>query len=252
MGVDITAPRKRIDVGGGQVEVDSDGNLKAREDPLVVYGADLELPLFTGLLWDVTPYADYNHIVGHGTGGHFGMVTRVALPFAVETDLIARAEFRIFQSEYIPTYFDTFYEIERFRFPDLADPSTKRDAIDEQSAAKGWFGELRWVVPNLVEVSASYEDSDKNQNDSLDAYVQFTAVEWLRLRAHYHKRNITDYERVFSFDDQTFLSAHLLFKIYSGLYADVSFTRTWVFDEDDQRFRPVDVYSPGIMFIVEF
>ena len=74
----------------------------------------------------------------------------------------------------------------------------------------------------------------------------------LRLRAHYHKRNITDYERVFSFDDQTFLSAHLLFKIYSGLYADVSFTRTWVFDEDDQRFRPVDVYSPGIMFIVEF
>ncbi len=251
VAVDFRAPGK-LRTLAGIPQLDDEVNFRTSNERVLIYGADLELPILETPIWDFTPYVDYNWIQDHGSGGHFGAIFGLTLPFAFEADLTARLEYRAFQSEYIGTYFDAFYEIERFRYPDLASATTKEQFLDEQGSAQGYMAELRFTIPEMFEIAGSWEDMDGQRNDRLDLFAQFTAFEWLKIRAHYHKRNVGGYEDIASFDDQTFLSAQVLVRIWSGLWADVGFDRTWIMDDGDRRFVPVDAWSLGAMWVISF
>lgn len=250
--VDRDAPQRLDFLPDGRVEVDDDGNLEYEGEPLYAVGVDIEVPLFENWLFRLTPYADLNYIVDFGSGEHLGAEIVFDIDFIVPFELSGRAEYRFFQAEYLPTYFDTFYEIDRYRYPDLDSPTTKRQALGEADEIHGVFAEARLRIPRWAQAYVAYEVYEDEELSQFAAGVEVSGFDFVKVRVRYVKREVEKGEDILDYDDHTFLRAELLVRLYDFLYLSFEYTRTWRVDTDTGEYEPVDSYEPGVVFVVSF
>lgn len=252
LAIDRNAPDKLELERDGTFQQNSDDELRASREQLIIYGADIELPVFNNAWLAVIPYADQNFINNHGNGFHIGVLNRIRLPLHIPAHMQVRGEWRRFTKEYIPTYFDAFYEFERFHHPNVDSPTTKFQNIRTADVKTGYLFELSVHVANMLHVGGVYEENDASFTNRADLYASFTGLDWLILRAHYQKRGFSDPLDVADFNEQSFLSAQALVQIYSFLYADLRWTRYWEVDESTGRFEAVDVIEPSLALIFQW
>jgi hypothetical protein len=91
---------------------DGAGNLQFTTAPVTVVGGNLEYIYAFGAQIKAELHADWNWITGHGMGGH-GQVWFVYNHPEGSYTVRAQGEFRFVQRNYLPTYFDSYYEISR-------------------------------------------------------------------------------------------------------------------------------------------
>ncbi len=93
---------------------DQSGNFKIVKDggALTILGLDIGLPIIKSSVTTITLYLDYNKIINFGSG----VATGVKFDFeGMELlSISARLERRFNNGKYLPSYFNSFYEIERF------------------------------------------------------------------------------------------------------------------------------------------
>lgn len=252
LAMDRRAPDKLRFRGDGRFSFNGDDEARASREQLSIFGVDLELPIINNSWVSLVPYADQNFISSYGNGLHAGVMAHLRLPIHIPTTVRVRGEYRRFQDEYLPTYFDAFYEFERYHYPRTDSFTTKFQNIRLASERNGFLGELAFDFARSLQVGAIYEQSQGKLSNRLDAYVAFTGLDWLLLRVHYQKRGFTELDEIGDWDEQTFLSAQALVQIYGYLYADLRWTRYWELDQASGRYRAIDVIDPSLALIVQF
>jgi hypothetical protein len=238
-----------------------------RQKAATVLGGDLEFKVLN-LEWiNLTPYLDLNGIIDGGFGLHAGLMTNFHIP-VIDLGLQTRVEYRWMERGYIPSYFDSFYEIQKFNYPFKDELGTfgppgrevrdrpKRRVVEELSAQggkglHGYYAELSLNVNNWVVVGASYDDYDGPWNSNLRMYLTVPAFDFLKFGAYYYRHNFEGAGDAFAFDEKSLFLAEVRYQIISFLYVIGQYWRVWRLDENPASssygdYVPVDDWSIGV------
>lgn len=233
------------------------GKFKAINDEgaVSVIGFDIGLPVVrtSMLTWNL--YFDYVKMLNYGSGGALG--TSLNFTGLGLVNLQAKLERRFNGDGYIPSYFNSMYEIERFNYnPTTAFVSSKVQTLKASaSLGDGFFGELLVSVLGYVNIIGSYQRLDKHPDSGilhLSTNVTPEDAPYI-LRAGYDKRYIKDEKDIFTLDDRSYLYAEVGYKPVS--YLIVSMVYHWTFtplrDKDDNviEYLPQKKFEPRVSFV---
>jgi len=203
-------------VGSGQPEVESSAFLHA-------LGVDMEIKVLKTEHVDLKPFVDYSWFMPQtpngdnpeepegGGGFTAGILGRFNFGSDPVHALRAIAEFRSFSSNYLPGYFDSFYEVQKFvantRYKaygqDLNSlPPTKfTDVFVERKGGDrhlGFYFELTYSLVDYLALTLAIEGSDADSGNNMLAHAEFNVFDWLQLFASYHHRAMDSLGDLFS------------------------------------------------------
>ncbi|RME19832.1 MAG: hypothetical protein D6806_17585 [Deltaproteobacteria bacterium] len=249
---DVTAPYAVAaqSADGGYPEV-------TEEKATTIIGGDIEFRVLNLSWLNLTPYMDLNGIVGAGIGYHAGILSVFHLPASI--NLTARIEYRYMNPDYIPAYFDSYYEIQKFAYP-YKDESTGTEqqapkrAVLERLGDKnlnGYWAELVFKFADLFILGASYDDYDGPYNSNLRIYLDIPALEVIQFGAYYYRHNYEGAADAFKFDEKSLFLVEARYQFTSFLYVVAQYWRIWQLDNDPASgsygsYVPVDDWSVGL------
>jgi hypothetical protein len=123
--------------------------------PITVIGVDYELPLITTDLFKLSNYGEIAQIIDHKMGFIFPGFYSKFLIFH------ANLEFRYYQEDFMPAFFDQLYDEKRvttFAIGDSTSLFVKEDLLAARTEARGWYGSLTSNLFNFLILTVSYED----------------------------------------------------------------------------------------------
>ena len=250
---------------------DDDGNLLvAQERAATVIGGDIEFRVLNSSYLSLVPYIDVNAITNAGLGFHAGIMSVFHVP-VVSIDLSARIEYRYFEGDYIPAYFDSFYEIQKFGYPfhdqqgvfgpagqDVSN-RPKRRVLDElpDEGLNGYYAELVIDLMGLAQLGAAYDDYDGLYNSNLRVHLSIPALKFIQFGAFYYRHNYEGASEAFKFDDKSLFLVEARYQIASFIYLIGQYWRIWQLDKDinsehSGEYVAVDDWSVGIGFSYAF
>jgi hypothetical protein len=225
---------------------------------LNIVGFDIGLPLVKSSVSEITLYADYSKIIDFGSG----VATGVKFDFDLSSVLTISSKFerRFNQGKYVPAYFSTLHEINRFQVDSAAGTFTSKVKLlsEFNENTKGWYGDLLIKVLNLFDVYGSYQRLDKYpKSGQLNLRAAFEPEGApIVLRAGYDKINIQYEKDVFKLDDRSYLFAEAGYKPVEYILVSIlySWTYTPIRGGDDKiiSFEPQKRIEPRISFIYPF
>jgi hypothetical protein len=259
---DVTAPYRLDDTNPNKI---SDGSRRVSDQkPTTVIGGDIEFKVLSTELLTITPYMDLNGIVDAGIGLHIGILSTFHFP-VISLDLLARLEYRRFQGSYIPTYFDSFYEIQKYQYPykdetvheDLFRP--KRYALDHMTDKflNGYYAELVFSFIDLFTIGASYDDYEGPLNSNIRIYLSVPAFSVFKFGAYYYKHNFEGASQVFTFDNKSLFLLEAKYQIAPFIYLIGQYWRIWELNKNSYSksygdFVSIDDWSLGVGFCYDF
>ncbi|MBW1871395.1 MAG: hypothetical protein JRJ19_04985, partial [Deltaproteobacteria bacterium] len=186
-------------------------------------GVDLEIKLLKTKNIDLKPYVDYSWFMPakpdggslpdpEGGGGFtFGLLGR--FNFGEDPIQAVRVviEFRSFSSNYIPGYFDTFYEVQKYianrRYYEYASqynrlPPTKfQDIFIDRTGGDrrlGFYLEFNYSLVEYFTLTLALEGSNANSANNFLVHVEVPATDWFQFFASYHHRAMDSLGDLFS------------------------------------------------------
>jgi hypothetical protein len=239
---------------------DSNGEFKVVKDggDVAFIGFDVGLPLIKTSKTKILFYFDYNKMIDFGSGIATGV--KFDLNGLGLINLSSKLERRINNGKFVPAYFNSLYEIERFK----ASPATNTyftkvnlvNSITENQ--NGFYGDLLVRVFNLFDILGSYQRLDKSPSSgilNLRTSIEPENFSFV-LRAGYDKINIRDEGDLFKLDDRSYLFAELGYKPVE--YLLVSMIYNWTFtpvrdvNNNIISFEPQKRIEPRISFVYPF
>lgn len=223
-----------------------------------IIGFDLGLPIGLSSVVTLTPYFDYAKIVDFGSGTAAGLM--LDLNGLGLVDVRAKLERRFNGDKYLPSYFNSLYEVERFQLDTATGTFTSKAAGLEglESVGNGFYGELLVRVLNTFDIIGSYQRLDKYPTSGiLHLMADISPKDGSYVaRAGYDKINIKDEKDLFTLDDRSYLYTEFGYKPYPYLLVSLVYqwTYTPVRDADDRviEFKPQKKIEPRISFVYPF
>lgn len=268
---DFTAPWKIArDVNGlPQLE----GDVGRTKTPVVaetkaaqMIGLSIETKVVKTEHVDVKPYVEAAMLVGGGAGLTLGGLGRFAFGDTTKMALRAVAELRAFQGNFLPGYFDTFYEVQRFQYiTGAADPyrdvTKLADVLGRPSdLTLGYYTELQWSVIDAFAVTAAWEDSPAKGGRNLVVHGEIPVNSFIRGFVSAHRRAVEG--SLFDIGrepigqqlkaDNTLFFAGARVKILPILYVNLRAFRAWKMDPLPQTYRNVDGFEFDLEVGYEF
>ncbi|MFH0735451.1 MAG: hypothetical protein V1773_13240 [bacterium] len=253
----VTDFNKYSGVTAGEIDPIS-GEFKATKDDgsVSAFGFDLGLPLVRNDLLNVDLYYDFAKIINYGSGSTAGISATLKGLGLVE--LSAKLERRFNNDEFLPSYFNSMYETERFNFdPATGQVRSKIQSLQllQSSVGNGFFGELEANVVDLFRVIGSYERLDKEPKSGALHITGDVVPKDLPyvVRAGYDKINIEDEKDLFTLDERSYLFVEVGYKPMP--YLVVSMVYNWTFspvrDSDDNiiGYEPQKWIEPRVSFV---
>jgi len=223
-----------------------------------IFGFDLGLPLLNSSVTDITLYADYSKIAKFGSG----VATGIKFDFNLSTllNITAKLERRFNSGKYIPAYFNSLHEIERFKV-DSSNHTFSSKALALNSISEtmnGFYGDLLVRVLGLFDIYGSYQRLDKASKSgilNLRTAIEPEEAPFV-LRAGYDKINIRSEKDLFTLDDRSYLYTEIGYKPVEYILVSLvySWTYTPVRGKDDKiiSFEPQKRIEPRVSFIYPF
>ncbi|MGE5399921.1 MAG: hypothetical protein ACM3S2_05940 [Ignavibacteriales bacterium] len=238
--------------------------IQADQGIMKIAGVDIGLPITLGSKVTFTPYYDYAKILNYGHGTALGMMLDFH-GFGL-VSLGAKLEKRFNGNNYLPSYFNSMYEIERFMVGKDGKPADNKDGYISKAArlqglgsvGNGYYGELYAKVINLFDVIGSYQRLDNDPNSGILHIVTDVSPKdgSYVLRAGYDKIKIGNEKDLFKLDDRSYLFAEVGYKPMT--YMIVSVVYNWTFkpirDVNDNvvDFVPQKKIEPRVTFVYPF
>lgn len=239
---------------------DTNGEFKVVKDggDVSFIGFDVGLPLLKSNSTKILLYFDYNKMIDFGSG----IATGIKLDFngLGLISISSKLERRINNGKYLPAYFNSLYEIERFK----ADPINQTyftkvnqlNFINEN--LNGYYGDLILRVFNLFVVNGSYQRLDKLPNSgilNLRTTIEPENFSFV-LRAGYDKINIRDEKDLFKLDDRSYLFTELGYKPFDYLLVSMIYNWTFTPIRDASNniidFKPQKRIEPRVTLVYPF
>ena len=222
----------------------------------VVYGADADLQVFQNALLTLTPYIDYNRTDRGGYGLHIGAMAVAKLPIGLDLRLPVRLEYRRFSKNYLPAYYGTFYEIERYAYPmgGSGTPLPKwayLAAQDGDEGINGLYGEAAFDFLKLVQIGAIYE-AYLGQSSNLNVFLNVPALSMLQFKAYYARINIEGLDDLFVFDERSAAVAQARYEMIKSIFLVARASRRWTFDPAQGSYEPTDEWNFGAEYSLSF
>ncbi|MFC1654795.1 hypothetical protein ACFL2F_03220 [Myxococcota bacterium] len=260
VAADVTAPYTLA-----AIETDKEYNLPPVdvEETATVMGGDIEFKLLDTSFLTVTPYMDLNGIPASGGVGYHAGILSVFHIGGVALDLQAKLEYRYFTGDYIPAYFNSYYEIQKFAYPywdnqnavELRDTKRKVLELLPDQGLNGYYAELAFSFLGLFTIGASYDDYDGKYNSNLRIYLDVPALEVFQFGAYYYKHNFEGAGEAFTFDEKSLFLLEARYQISSFLYVVGQYWRIWQLDNnptiDDANGQPIDNPEYGTYVAVD-
>lgn len=239
---------------------DQSGNFKVAKDGgvLTILGFDVGLPLIKSSITTITLYLDYNKIIDFGSG----IATGVKFDFEGLglLSVSAKLERRFNNGKYLPSYFNSFYEIERFKSDSVSRTYTGKslELANITENANGFYGDLLIRVLNLFDIYGGYQRLDKNPKSgilNLRTAIEPEGASFV-LRAGYDKVNIQDEKDLFKLDDRSYLFTEVGYKPVEYILVSIVYNWTFAPVRDNNGiivgYEPQKRIEPRVSFIYPF
>lgn len=232
------------------------------DDAASVIGLDAELPLLkTGVLNSML-YYDWAQISGfssidnasntYGSGQAVGVMVTLG-NLAGLLDLSAKLERRWLGKEFEPSFFNAFYEVQRYQSTGMHKIDYIKSITDD---TKGVFGELMGnVLGNKLRLLGMFSRLDDTKNSGILHFAADApdAIPTIAAHATYDKMGIETAEDVFTLDNRSVARVGLGYKIkpYLILYMDY----IWTYVEtspNSQEYKPQERIEPKLVFSHQF
>lgn len=268
MASDYDAPLELEKDGAGNLIIDPDTTQPrtSKVDNLHIQGWDVEFRLSPVDWLDFTPYVDQNRFVNldDAVGLHYGV--NFEFKFGTWLKLGVRPELREMSSNYIPTYFDSYYSVERLFYNpggtgnDAASTTsqhlTKYQYVSGLSAGgEKVQGQYVEVIADFVErlvVELQYEDMDGPGNSAVFLGIYVPPFSGIFFNGYYMKKHFDNYKNAFDYDENSLAAGQVGFDIFAGFYVSVTMYRTWKLNSESQTFTPTDEYVYGFGYSAAF
>lgn len=223
-------------------------------DEVTEYGFDVEVPLLKMPMFDSYAYYDYAKINDYGSGSAVGAQANLTVIAGI-AEATARLERRWLGDKFLPSYFNAFYEIERFSPQE--DESIFRK--DESLAlitddVQGVFGELVGHVFNTLHLVGNFQRLDDIKNSGilhLAAEIP-DAVPKIAAHATYDRRSIETGKDLFKLDDDSVARVGIGYKIKPYLLLFMDYIYTFQFDEEANKYKAQERFEPKVSFVYNF
>ncbi|KAA3618027.1 MAG: hypothetical protein DWQ05_08245 [Calditrichaeota bacterium] len=232
-------------------DIDPDSR-RDTDDGVSVFGADVELPIIKTSLFQTLLYYDWAKIKDYGDGTAVGV--ELSLRGLMSTfSFTAQLERRFLNDEFIPNYFDAFYELDRFMVQDSIE-IRKTDRVQMAKKTNGTFGLLHGSILNTLEIVGTFERLDNRKNSGimhLEALVPNT-VPKISMHAAYDRVGIDDFSDAFQLDNRSIARAGIGYKIYPFLVFYMDYVWTYRFDAGQDKYVTQKRFEPQIAFVMPF
>lgn len=238
---DVNAPlRNRLD----ESDVDDDGRrfneLQVDQKTfqvdfvpteVVSYGVSVEMKVYDTDILDYKVYGDWSRIESgvptddpsshlyediptrpvDPSGITFGNLFRINSPEKVHA-LRIRAEYRNYEPNFLPSYFDSLYAVQRVQYPVAAnpfDPSVLENRTKLQQVlgrpeggdrVNGMYFETSWLVSHYLALAVGLELSDRFADNALFTHLEIPHIGRWQFLATYQRRNQKKVGDLFAFD----------------------------------------------------
>ena len=242
-------------------DIDPDGRIDTK-DGTSVYGLDAEVPIFKNSKFGLYFYYDWAQIYGFsyqedrtrtfGVGQFAGVAADIGSLFGL-AEFHAKFERRWLGREFMPAYFDAFYEIQRYQEGGLHKADLLLGITDE---TRGWFGEF-WgkVLDDRIRVIGMYSFLD-DVSESGALHFELDApdlVPVLAVHATYDKIGINNVGDVFTLDNRSMARVGVGYKINPFLIMYLDYI--WTFEETtpgSNVYRPQERFEPKLVLAYRF
>jgi len=230
---------------------DPDGNSSSNDD-VAVAGVDVGLPLLRFGSFYSSIYADHAQIINYGSGQAIGLELGLWKLGGLVT-IQTKVERRFLGKNFLPSYFDPFYEVERFQ-PTGPTGLRKRDRLRTITSTQyGTYGELLGHVLGMIRLIGTFERIDKQaQSGRLHMGAMLSKpIGKISARGMYDKTNIDTFGDVFSLDTRSILRAGLGYQINSYLHLFTDYV--WTFETNDAgKIESQRRIEPQLTFVMPF
>jgi hypothetical protein len=255
-------------------------------------GIDAEIKVLKTESVDIKPFIDYSWMMPDSPGGGIeepeggGGLTLGVLGrfnFGEETVHALRtiAEFRSFSANYLPGYFDIFYEVQKFmanqRYTHYANQTDCTDPgvpvvdkkclpptkfydvfIDRKGDDRhlGFYLEFNYSMVGYMTLTLALEGSDAEEGSHFMAHLEVPAISWLQFFFSFHQRAMQDLGDLFSTDaNDKILFAAARLRLLPFLFVNLRYQHTfqilsgWAdLDIPDRQYR---YYEPAHNYLVD-
>ncbi len=219
---DFRAPLSLKTNTDGSFDLDSLDFFQAEEMSVAnVFGMDWEVTLADTEKFFFKPYMDFNTLlkVDYGNGLHTGAEIKILMSSEMGIWLLLTAEYRLINRGYLPSYFDPFYEIQRYQYftadsvindekplPKLGWLNDSSN-ITRDSWSHGAYGQFGLDFSNKFRIIAEIDDIKGRNNSNLTIKLVTPDPDSpFRMLAYYSKRNMEKADDFFFRDDDGELS----------------------------------------------
>ncbi|HVO75664.1 MAG TPA: hypothetical protein VMT35_16655 [Ignavibacteriaceae bacterium] len=235
-------------------------NITDDKGAINIIGFDLGFPIISNSMLDLTLYLDYAKILDFGNGAASGLMANLRGLGIVTAS--AKLERRFNGKQYIPSYFNSLYEIERFETnassQSLTSPVTKAQRLAFMPAENGYYGELFVSVLGTFNIFGGYQRLDKISNSGILHLNGEVAPEELPflLRAGYDKLYIKNEKDLFTLDDRSYLFVETGYRPYPFMVIAINYNWTYTPVRDADKniidYKPQKRIEPRVYFMVPF
>ena len=221
---------------------------------LAAIGVDLGFPLLSMSSLRSTLYADYAKIADYGSGAAIGI--DVNFTGLGPMMLSAKYERRFVGDQFLPSYFDALYEMERYQVIDTTRFVSKAQLLQNAPSFEGYYGELLLSVFGTINLVGGYQ-SPVGQRNAGRIHLEVetgNALPGILLAGGYDKKNVGS---VFKVDNNSLFFAQVGYRPVP--YMSVSMLYQWTFaEEKDEASGQVLGYKvqkriePKVGFVVNF
>lgn len=198
-GLDWQAPYA-LTVVSGERQV-KDGRMQATTRPVGLIGFDVEAKVVKTDNVDIKPYVDYSFLVGGDGGFTAGVLGRFNVGTQIVNAFRLVAEARFLGSRYIPSFFDTFYEVDRFMYRDVRLDSDVANFVPKGRYAleyglgtrAGYYFEASWGIRNAVGVTLAIEGVSNSPAKNFVGHLEVPVLSFLQVFGSYYLRGVESF-----------------------------------------------------------
>jgi len=127
-----------------------------KSKPATIFSFDYTMPMLQTEKVTLGHYAEVASILDYGTG--------FILPgvYADFNFMQVNLEYRIYGSQFVPSFFDHYYEEERAVLLDVIAPydsiMTKEETLKDYKSAYGWYGKVQGFIGKKVKTMVAWQD----------------------------------------------------------------------------------------------
>ena len=225
-----------------RIAVDSKGRPIIEDDEfLYMQGIDFELKLFKNEKVDIKAFTDYSWFKKDFVKGGFtfGLLGRFNLDQNNQHALRIQLEGRAHHDSYIPSFFDTFYDIERIEMmtniygknnfqPDGRSKYWHLMNDSDDKFVGSFYGELSYSFRTWIALSVGYEKLP--DSSSLFAHLELPDLWIVKMMVSYYKRGFGSAKELFSDSHVSSLFRGVIrFQILPFLYINGYAGKHWSF-----------------------